>query len=291
MKLIASLLLLLTASACNNSQDNSSSLVASASTELPAKAEKPAVVIPEIKTGLEGFYTGPFVAVEIKENSEVFDNRITIAIDSVVNGQLHGRSIVAGNERVFSGKMVKEGNHYEVDAPEPGDHKYDGRFRFTLYPEDKTIKGSWVANDSKLAVTKRDYELKLRTYKYDPDKNLPEDVVGMMMHGTYSENSEKAEAITKDALKKNASREILKSSDVENMYKADLELMRNAIYARHGYSFKNVRMRLLFDNYVDWYMPVSTNVSSLLTELEKKNIALIKRYEAHAPKYYDVFGR
>ena len=60
----------------------------------------------------------------------------------------------------------------------------------------------------------------------------------------------------------------LKGKDVENMYKADLEVMRNAIYARHRYSFKNLRMRLLFDNYVDWYMPVSTDVSSVLTELK-----------------------
>lgn len=291
MRTIAALLLLLTASACNNHQDAEKNLVAAASTEAPAKTEKPAVVVPEIKTGIEGFYTGPFVAVEIKENSEVFDNRITIAIDSVVNEQLHGRSIVAGNERVFTGKLVKKDDHFVAYATEPGDHKYDGSFHFTIYPESKTIKGSWVSNDSKLPVTKRDYELNLREYKYDPDKNLPEDVVGMMMHGTYSEDSEKAEAITEDALKKNASKEVLKSSDVENMYKADLEVMRNTIYARHGYSFKNVRMRLLFDNYVDWYMPVSTNVSSLLTDVEKKNIALIKRYEAHATKYYDVFGR
>ena len=50
-------------------------------------------------------------------------------------------------------------------------------------------------------------------------------------------------------------------------------------------------MRTLFDNAITWYMPVSTDVTSLLTETEKKNIALIKRYEAHAEKYYDVFGR
>ena len=75
------------------------------------------------------------------------------------------------------------------------------------------------------------------------------------------------------------------------MYQGDLEVMRNSIYARHGYSFRNRRMRFLFDQLVDWYMPVSVNITGELTDLEKKNIDLLKRYEAHAEKYYDVFGR
>lgn len=89
---------------------------------------------------------------------------------------------------------------------------------------------------------------------------------------------------------KNASLDLLKTGDVENRYKADLEVLRNAIYARHGYSFRNPRMRAVF-NYVEWYIPVSVDVTAQLTEIEKKNIALIKRYESHAGKYYDAFGR
>jgi len=38
-------------------------------------------------------------------------------------------------------------------------------------------------------------------------------------------------------------------------------------------------------------MPVSTDVRAQLTDLEKKNIDLIKRYEEHAEKYYDEYGR
>jgi hypothetical protein len=38
-------------------------------------------------------------------------------------------------------------------------------------------------------------------------------------------------------------------------------------------------------------MPVSLNVENELTEIEKKNIDLLKRYENHADKYYDEFGR
>jgi hypothetical protein len=61
------------------------------------------------------------------------------------------------------------------------------------------------------------------------------------------------------------------------MYKSDLEVIRNTIYARHGYSFKNRRMRYIFDGYVDWYMPVSVDIRDQLTAVEKQNVELLKR--------------
>ena len=66
---------------------------------------------------------------------------------------------------------------------------------------------------------------------------------------------------------------------------------RNSIYARHGYSFKNRKMRYFFDNYIDWYMPVNTDIRNSLTDIEKRNIELLKRYEEHAENYYDEYGR
>jgi hypothetical protein len=50
-------------------------------------------------------------------------------------------------------------------------------------------------------------------------------------------------------------------------------------------------MRCFFDNFVEWYVPVKTDVTAELTDIEKQNIELIKRYEKHADKYYDSFGR
>ena len=49
------------------------------------------------------------------------------------------------------------------------------------------------------------YSLATRPYKYDPQLDLPEDVVGMMLHGSYNDKTEEAEATTEDAIKKNAS--------------------------------------------------------------------------------------
>jgi hypothetical protein len=66
--------------------------------------------------------------------------------------------------------------------------------------------------------------------------------------------------------------------------------MRNEIYARHGYTFQLADMRQHFDKQ-DWYMAVSQDITDNLTETERKNAELIKRYEKYSAEYYDSFGR
>jgi hypothetical protein len=280
MKKSLFVLSLVTLAACNNASSDSKK----------AKVLSKSVVVPVVKYGIEGFYTGAFVPEKYNEEKEVFQNKITICIDSLDDTNVYGHSIVAGNERPFKGRYTKDNGTYTITASEPGDNKYDGQFSFTIDPQEKKLKGIWNSYDSKVAVTERSYELEERFYKYNPKLALPEDVISGPMYNTYKKGSDSAESLTSDVLKINASSTLLKSQDVENLYKADLEVLRNAIYARHGYSFKNPRMREVFD-YVDWYMPVSTDVTSQLTDIEKKNIALLKRYETHASKYYDEFGR
>lgn len=235
-------------------------------------------------------YVGIFKAKKLDaKKNPMLENKITISLDSISNDILFGHSVVAGNSRNFSGKFVKQDGIYIAECKEPGDNKYDGVFSFTLNPQDESIKGSWVSNDKKLPVTERTYDLKKVEFKYNPHQELGD--IASEVYQSGNPDSDEYERITSDAAKINASTTLLKKEDVENMYKRDLEVMRNAIYARHGYSFKNRQMRYLFDNYVDWYIPVSTDVTKELTDIEKKNIELIKRYEKHAEAYYDVYGR
>jgi hypothetical protein len=272
---------------CNN---NNTSLVKSADSKTKkSKSKEPFIPVP--KFGIEGFYTGDFAVTESNPDKTSFDNKITICIDSLNGSEIFGHSVVAGNDRPFRGIYKKEAGTFDISVKEPGDDKYDGEFNFTVYPDEKKIKGVWTANDKTIAATERNYELQQKPFKYDASLALTDEIVGEILYGSYDEKKDQGEAITEDAIKKNASQVLLQSKDVENMYKADLEVMRNAIYARHGYSFKNPRMRFLFDHYVYWYMPVSTNVTAQLTSIELKNIELIKRYEKHASKYYDSYGR
>lgn len=240
---------------------------------------------------LYGYYVGMFEAEVYDEKKKPsWANKINISIDKIESGNVTGHSVVAGNDRPFSGTIeLTDDGLFKVEAKEPGDDKYDGKFSFEIDPKENLVKGVWDANDKKLAVTQRKYKLEKRAFKYNPDFTL--DAVGYTdIYDTYNEKTGESEIITGDVASKNPSKEELTKADVENMKKGDLEVMRNSIYARHGYSFKNRKMRYVF-NYVDWYIPVNVDIRSSLTELEKKNIDLMKRYEQHAERYYDSFGR
>jgi hypothetical protein len=75
-----------------------------------------------------------------------------------------------------------------------------------------------------------------------------------------------------------ASMRLLTSSDLNEMSKQDLKIMRNEIFARHGYIFKTSDMKSYFATQ-SWYQGQYDNVNSLLSNIEQQNIALIKRYE------------
>ena len=242
---------------------------------------------------LLGAFVGMFEASEFDESKKPsWANKINITIDKIDGNTLLGHSVVAGNNRPFEGSINfdEEADGYLVTAKEPGDDRYDGVFRFVVEQDGSQLNGTWEANRKSLAVTERTFNLEKRVFKYDPTLQLDEEVQYDEIYNTYNHATDEAEFLTKDVFAKNPSLEELQKVDVENMYSADLEVMRNTIYARHGYSFKNRKMRYVF-NYVDWYIPMSTDIRNKLTDLEKKNIEIIKRYEEHAERYYDAFGR
>lgn len=188
------------------------------------------------------------------------DNKITVCLQNLVGETLNGYSVVAGNERAFSGSLVPNDGAFELHAREPGNHPEDGNFVFVYHPDTRRLSGSWTPNNPKLAA--KTFDLPRRAYRYDPKA------------GEYPQSSTRA----------------LKVADVENITASDLRIMRNEIYARHGYSFRMKDMRAHFDTQ-DWYVPVSNDVTGKLTAVEVKNEKLIKRYEAYGAEFYDSFGR
>lgn len=73
------------------------------------------------------------------------------------------------------------------------------------------------------------------------------------------------------------------ASDIQGKSAAQLRIMRNAIFARHGYIFKSSDLEEYFSQYT-WYRPRYSDVTSRLNEVERDNVAYIKKYEASAPK-------
>jgi hypothetical protein len=83
---------------------------------------------------------------------------------------------------------------------------------------------------------------------------------------------------------------LLTEEDVADMDIQDFKIMRNEIYARHGYSFKDKELRAYFDQQ-EWYIPMCIDVREELTETEAQNIDLIYQYEEYYKQSYDDYGR
>ena len=75
-----------------------------------------------------------------------------------------------------------------------------------------------------------------------------------------------------------ASERLLTASDLVGMDSWDLIVIRNEIYARHGYKFKLQKLRDYF-NRQSWYNPRFDNVESKLSVIEQKNVMFIKSFE------------
>ena len=74
------------------------------------------------------------------------------------------------------------------------------------------------------------------------------------------------------------SQRYLSEGDVAYLSKRDLKIMRNEIFARHGYIFKTNDMMEYF-NSQSWYKPLYNDVTNYLSKMEVENVNFIKRYE------------
>lgn len=317
MRTTAFLFALIVIAACSNSiknkiKDHSDKPESSKDKELSITDKEP-IVEPRFITSnlklielkdLYGYWVGSFIPdigddeFDGMEDLEHWDhvNKITVSIDSISGDSLIGHSVVAGNRRPFKGTIQLDGYSYKIDVNEPGTDPYDGHFDFSIVLDGDVISGTWEAYRN-IEIKKRKYSLKKKLFKYDPDAKLTE--------GFYDWNQVKVKkykfedetykdyaylTTTSDVNKFNPSKQLLSKKDIENLGKADLYILRNSIYAKHGYTFKKRPVRAYFDN-MNWYMPLYTDIKDQLTDIELKNIKLLLSYEEHAKAYYDVFGR
>jgi len=237
--------------ACNNNKKTEKENGTGSDTARTAEAMKDMPAQVKWMENLLGSFVGAFG-----------DNKITLLITKAEGDSILGRSIVGGNDRPFTGTFTENGGIYSMVAKEPGDDKDDGVFAFSINKDSlDLVRGSWKANDPKRPLVKT-YALQRKKFEYrDSVGSWPE-----------------------------ASRRLLRADDIENLPKSELEFMRNEIFARHGFCFKKKALRQQFEN-EDWYVPNTTDIKGFLTDIEKKNIAIIKRYEKYAEDYGDEYGR
>ena len=94
------------------------------------------------------------------------------------------------------------------------------------------------------------------------------------------------------------------ATDLSGLSAGDLRLLRNAIFAMHGYIFKDKDLTEYFEQF-EWYTPKKSNVTKELSSIEQSNVRFIKKYEGKAGKdgssksarsasdgddYYDLVG-
>ena len=235
------------------------------------------------------------------------NNKINISIDEIRDTIVMGHSVVAGNDRPFKGTVEKivdqdaQSIIYAFQVKEPGDDPYDGVFSFKLL--DGKLMGTWEAFNN-INIKYRKFNLEKKKFTYDPNIQL-EDVriyvdwkkETKKTHfqeqdgdDVYEWMREEFATATHKIYEINASNTLLTKEDVENLVRGDLTIIRNTIYARHGYSFKNQPLRVFFDAQ-SWYIPVHADIRDDFTEIELKNIKLLLNYEKNAAEYYDSFGR
>src|SRR5690349_19454793 len=74
------------------------------------------------------------------------------------------------------------------------------------------------------------------------------------------------------------SQRVVADADIEGKTLAELKIMRNEVFARHGHTFKGEDLKTHFAAQ-PWYKATTTDASPLLTTLEKQNVDFIKRWE------------
>lgn len=67
-------------------------------------------------------------------------------------------------------------------------------------------------------------------------------------------------------------------ADLEGFSKPALRIWRNAVYARHGRTFKSEDLQALFNEYA-WYKPDNEYTDDKLTDIDRANIKLIQEFE------------
>lgn len=274
------------------------------------------------KADLLGYWVGEFIddtAYDENGNEEEYIDeeignvdydyfkKITFSIDKIKGSEITGHSIVSGNIQKFKGQVVENPEVFIINVKEPGNQKTDGEFVLSIRKKDSLLTGSWDALkkvDNK--VSKRKLKLAKKIFEYNPNHKMEdrfvdfhksaikkveydsEDSLGNPIKESYDD--EQYFTTTDTIFSINPSTEILKKELVENLSKGDVFILRNLIFARHGFAFRDKSLRSFFD-YHSWYMPVFSDVTKDLTDIEKKNIALLLRYEENAKEYYDHFGR
>lgn len=87
------------------------------------------------------------------------------------------------------------------------------------------------------------------------------------------------EDIEKDAFLFPSDSVLITEGELEKLDDKTVELIKNEIYARHGYIFTNRALKKYFESF-NWYEPNEEYSPNLLNPTEKANLKTIKKFQS-----------
>lgn len=87
------------------------------------------------------------------------------------------------------------------------------------------------------------------------------------------------EDIEKDAFLFPSDSVLITEGELEKLDDKTVELIKNEIYARHGYIFTNRALKKYFESF-NWYEPNEEYSPNLLNQTEKANLKTIKKFQS-----------
>lgn len=180
------------------------------------------------------------------------ERKIGVFIESFTANQIRGYSMVGQNKRPFQGSVRQQNGIYLISVQEPMTHASDGVFEMRFNPASpRQLSGTWQSRDRNIAS---------KSFSLTPRACTASKTAG--------EYDGSVRRLTGDELQTDP---------------WTLSLMRNEIYARHGYAFADREIAAQFAE-MDWYIPCYANVESKLSSLERSNIQKLRKAEAYAEK-------
>ena len=244
-------------------------------------------------SNLYGFWVGEISLKRLNDTKNPIRlQNLKIKIEKINDNQVIAKTISQGSFIETNGRIIEHGNIFKVELKEDLNKKIT-HFIYSFQISGNEIIGTRTTENLNFPFPIANFILHKKEFVYDKNNlTLPIDYLRKsteLKNGTFIDEGAKTD-ITDGIEKINASSQILTEKRLKNLKKKDLELIRNTVYARHGLIFKSFDLSRNFF-YNDWYLPVSENVDSELTSLEKSNIELLTRFEKYAKENYSYFGR
>jgi len=249
-----------------------------------------------------GNWVGSFNVPQSYMNTYIFDDgrqpwhiedKINISIQHIEENRVDGISIIAGTVRPLKGTIQETENGFDIILVEPGREQYDGTYHLFLDSRTSMIRGTWLAYKD-IVLKERNLSLKKIFFSYNPMRSMQRVNMrndnplfrNIKMRSEYFGLYDAIEGPSQQVYDINPCTRIINSYQAESLSGNDLMLLRNIIFAKHGYAFKKRPLRIYFESQ-PWYIPVSTNVKNELTYIEKENIKTILRYEKYNEYHSD----